>query len=136
MPSSRRLEVVLAVDALVGVRDGQPERAPAGGQELELDAGLLGDLARRVARLGAERAGDRREHELVLGDDAAQLLDVHALRVQLVQQPPARGARGVVLEPFQQSFGVPVHGHGSTVPRYAVLATVENRGAGRNARLR
>ena len=97
----RRLEVLLAVDALVGGRDRQAERAPAGGQEGELDAGLLGDLARRVARLGAERAGDRREHELVLGHDPAQLLDVHALLVQLVEQAAARVARGVVLEAFE-----------------------------------
>ena len=39
-----------------GLGHRQPERAPARGQEVELDAGLLGDLARRVAGLGAERA--------------------------------------------------------------------------------
>ena len=70
---------------------------------------LLGDLARRVAGLGAQRAGDRREHELVLGHDAPQLLDAHALLVQLVEQAAPRVARAVVLEPVAESFGVPVH---------------------------
>ena len=100
----RRLEVLLAVHALVGGRDRQPERAPAGGQEGQLHAGLLGDLARRVAGLGAECAGDRREHELVLGDDPAQLLDVHALLVQFIEQAPARVAGGVVFEAVEESF--------------------------------
>ena len=94
----RGLEVLLAVHALVVAGRRQAERAPAGGEHLELDRSALGDLARRVAGLGAQRAGDRREHELVLGHDAAQLLHVHPLLVQLVQQPPSRVARAVVLE--------------------------------------
>ena len=94
----RGLEVLLAVHALVVAGRRQAERAPAGGEHVQLDRSALGDLARRVAGLGAQRAGDRREHELVLGHDAAQLLHVHPLLVQLVQQPPSRVARAVVLE--------------------------------------
>ena len=105
----RRLQVLLAVHALVVGRDRQAERAPAGGEEGGLDAGLLRNVARRVARLGTELAGDRGEHELVLGHDPAQFLQLHALLVQLVEQAAARSARGVVLEPFTESFGVPVH---------------------------
>lgn len=68
-----RLEVLLAVDAIVRSRDREAERAPARGQELELDARPFGDLARRVARLRAERPRHGREHELVVGDGSLNL---------------------------------------------------------------
>ena len=43
-----RLEVGLAVDALVGVGDRQPERAPAGGQEARARRRCCSAISRAV----------------------------------------------------------------------------------------
>ena len=102
-------EVVLAVDPLPRRRDRQPERAARGLQELDVDAGALGDLGLRVAILGAEQALDRHQREPLLGDGPAQVLQRHPVLVQLVQQLPPGLASTVVGQVLEQALGFPVH---------------------------
>ena len=93
---ARRLEVALAVDALVGPRHRQAQHAPLVLEEVQVEAALLGDLARRVMRLRGQQPVDRQQREPLLGDRAAKLLDRHAVGVQLVEQRAARLARAAV----------------------------------------
>jgi hypothetical protein len=108
-PELGRLEVRLPVHPLVRLRDGEPQRPPLVLEELELEPGLLGDLACRVARLGLQQSLDREQGEAVLRRRAAQLLDRHAVAVELVEQGAPRSQRAVVGAAVEQALGFPVH---------------------------
>ena len=101
-------EVLVAVDALVGSRHREPERPSLGLEELEVEPALLGDLARRVARLGRQQALHGQQREPLLRDRAAQLLERHAVGVQpLEQRDPRLACLGVAA--FEETFRFPVH---------------------------
>jgi hypothetical protein len=105
-----RLEVPLPEDALVLGRPRQAERPPDRLQVLHVDAGLLRELVLRVLRLRAEQPLDRNEREPLLLHRLPELLQAHAVGVQLVQQLPARLLRTLVGNVVQQALGFPVHG--------------------------
>ena len=106
------LEVLVGVDARVGVRHREAERLAELGQVLDVEARLLGDLALRVVRAAGQEALDRQQHEPVLLHRLAQLVDARALVVEVVEQLAAGVALPLVLEPLEQPFGFPVHGPG------------------------
>ena len=105
-----RLEILLGEHARVGIGDREAERLPVGGELLELEAGLLREVALAVLRLTGQEALDREQHEPILLDRLAQLVDAAALLVEVVEQLAAGRARIVVLESFEQPLGFPVHG--------------------------
>ena len=111
-----RLEVGLPVHALVRVGDREPERAALGLEPVEVETRLVGDVARRVARLGGEQAVDGQQREPLLGHRLAQLLDRHAIGLQLVEQRAPRVTGGVVRQALEQSFRFPIHASAGRYP--------------------
>src|SRR6185295_14000129 len=83
---TRAGEVELAELARVSRREREPARAPDRLERVEVDAGLLGDLLRRVQRGAAQRALCRQERQPALLDRRAELLDLAAVGVQRLQQ--------------------------------------------------
>ena len=105
-----RLDVGVAADDGVEVGDRQPVRAAQRHEELRADADALADLARGEARLGAHRALGPDEQQAPVAAGGAQVLERHALGLELLEQLQARLARGA-LEPVEQAFGGEVGAH-------------------------
>ena len=92
-----------------GPRDRHAERAQTAVGQLDRHARALRHLRQRVPGGRQQRPLDRHEHEPVLGDRCPQLVDRDAVGVQGVEQPHARRARRIVLQPVEQALGAPVH---------------------------
>jgi hypothetical protein len=78
-----------SANTLVGIRHREAERAPLRLEELEVEAGLVADLACRVANVRADQPLDGQQCQPVLGDRLAELLELDAVAVQLVEQRAA-----------------------------------------------
>jgi hypothetical protein len=107
-----RPDVVLGVHALVRVGDRQAEHSPQASDPLGIDSGPLGHFARRVAgALAGEDARDGEQREAVLGHRLPELVETHAVGVEVVEQRDTRAAGLGVVEPLEQSLGLPVDAH-------------------------
>jgi hypothetical protein len=108
-----RGDVLLAEDAIVGPGFGESQRASVRDHLVDVEAGALGDLARRVA--GAQGSLQRQQHEPVLGDRRLELLEADAVGRQTLEQlEPSRSL--ITLEPVQQSRSGEVHGRHPRAP--------------------
>ena len=106
--SPRRLHVGLGQGSFVGVRIGDAERRRGALHQVEVDAGDLGHLARRIAgAIAGQGPLDREQGEAPGGDRLAQLLHRDALGRQLLEQRKA-GPAGLALDALQQALGVEV----------------------------
>jgi hypothetical protein len=89
-----------------GPGSGQPQRAPQGDHPIDLEAGALRHLRRRVP--GSELPLEREQHEPVLGDRRPQLLESDPLGGQTLEQlEPSRPL--ITVEPVEQPRAGKVH---------------------------
>ena len=96
--------------SFVGVGDRETKRPAVFDEALELEPGLLGDLALAVGLVTGEQALDRQQDEAILRNRAAQLLEAQpssSWRYSSSFTP--RGTRLLVLEPVEEPLGFPVH---------------------------
>ena len=94
LDSPRLLQLGLGQRALVGVRIGDAERCRGSLQQVQVDAGELGDLARRVARaVAGQGALHRQQGEAPPVDRLAQLLERDAFAGEALEQLPPCLAR-------------------------------------------
>ncbi len=102
------LDVSLAEDPIVVLRDRRSERLQQAGEEFGLEARFLSYLRRAVAmRVLLEHPLDRQQHEPVLLDRLLQLLERNALVGELLQQRQPRLAR-LPLQVAEQALGLEI----------------------------
>ena len=99
------LEVVGAQRALPRLRRGETQRLAEPGEGLDGDPRFVGDLLRRVAAIvAAQDPFDRQQHEAVVLDRVAELLERHAVVGELGQQLEA-GLACLPVEALEQALG-------------------------------
>ena len=107
---AHRLDVEVGERDGVGVGHRQPVRAPQRDEQVERDAGRVGDVAQAVARRPVDQPLGEEEHEQAVPHGAAELVEARALGLEAPEQLEPRGPR-IAVEAVEQPFPGEVHAH-------------------------
>ena len=114
-----RVELGLGQGLAVGIRVGDADRRRRPLEEVEVDAGELGDFARRVAgAVTGQRALDREQRQARRRDRLAELLQRDAFGAQPLEQLEPRRP-GVALDAVEQPLCLEIDAHGTNTSRFA-----------------
>ena len=111
---TRQLQLLLGDRPLARLADGHAERPGGLVQEIQVEAGLLGELLARIElSLPGQHALDREQRQAILRGRFAQLLDAEALLLEGLQEFEPRLA---VARPVEEALGFKVDRHAHMVP--------------------